>query len=95
VLPPAVANQKQLVKDLAKVERRASVLLETLRQSHPQLDTVCSFLCVADVEYISPHYKQLWYRRLPRILTPDEIIELAASSKKISALRKDQQHKAT
>jgi hypothetical protein len=88
-------RQLQLVEDLAKVERRATVLLETLRKSHPQLDTVCSFLCVADVEYISPYYKELWYRRLPRVLTPDEIIELAASSRRISALRKDQQHKAT
>ena len=33
-----------------------------------------SFLCVPDAEYVSPDYPQLWYRGLPRVLTPDEIV---------------------
>ena len=86
----AIDNRhKDLVKLLAKVERRAAALLEILRPVQSGLDTACSFLCVPDAEYISPDYPQLWYRGLPRVLTPDEIVTLAASTTKIKALRRD------
>lgn len=86
----AIDNRhKDLVELLAKVERRAAALLEILRPTQPGLDTACSFLCVPDAEYISPDYPQLWYRSLPRVMTPDEIVTLAATSTKIKALRRD------
>ena len=52
-------------------------------------------LCVPDAEYISPDYPQLWYRGLPRVLTPDEIVTLMADSTKIKSLRRDLLRRAT
>lgn len=86
----AIDNRhKDLVRLLAKVERRAAALLEILGSAQPGLDAACSFLCVPDAEYISPDYPQLWYRGLPRVLTPDEIVTLMADSTKVKALRRN------
>jgi hypothetical protein len=87
----AVNNrQKDLVENhLYKLEVRAEALLQTLKRQGLALDVAASFLCVATVEYVSPSYPQLCYRRLPRVLTPDEIVNLAANHSRMNRLRND------
>lgn len=69
-------RQKELVEQLAKkVEPRGKKLLEVLnRDQRLGLTNVLNLLCVANVEYVSPKYPELWYSEIPRVLTPDEII---------------------
>ncbi len=86
----AVDNrQKELTEHLERLERRAEALLQALKQRGLALDVASSFLCVANVEYVSPFYRRLWYRRVPRVLTPDEIVKLAANRSRMDHLRHD------
>jgi hypothetical protein len=73
------AVQKRL-KELSGVldgqlDPRGRVLLDFLRGRGAVVDTVVNLLCVADVEYLPPDPKY-FYGDIPRVLTPDEIVEL-------------------
>lgn len=76
----AVDNrQKELEKQLmTKATPRGYKLQELLSKEKPSLSIfgTLTFLCVADVEYVSPQYQNLWYGDVPRALTPAEIVEL-------------------
>jgi hypothetical protein len=85
----AVDNrQKELVTQLGKkVEPRGRALLDHLNEAGPPgLKGVVSFLCTANVEFLHLSTPQLWYGTIPRVLTPDELINLIGDSDGFSEL---------
>jgi hypothetical protein len=86
----AIRNrQAKLVEILVeKVSPRGEKLRELLLGWKPNLELLgtLSFLCVADVEYVSPDQPALWYGGTPRVLTPNELVESLHDQNRIESV---------
>ena len=77
-------RQIELTQQMGKVEIRGAKLLEEVNKARStSLSGVLNFLCVANVEYVSPRYSGLWYGETPRVLTPDELVALFQNEKQL------------
>ncbi|WP_447007244.1 hypothetical protein ACRAKI_12570 [Saccharothrix isguenensis] len=59
-----------------QLEPREHLLIEQIRSSGRHITGTLGMLCTADVEFLHPQFSELWYGRIPRVLTPVEIVRI-------------------
>jgi hypothetical protein len=71
------SRQEQLQYSLRRqADRYARVAVRELRDAGHDVSGAVSFLCTADVEFVAPRRRALWYGETPRVLTAAEIADL-------------------
>jgi hypothetical protein len=71
-----------------QLEPRERLLLEQIRSEGRHITGTLGMLCTADVEFLQPTFPELWYGRIPRVLTPAEIVHLVRSRSRWRDLKK-------
>jgi hypothetical protein len=81
-------RQKDLIKQLGKVERRGEALYLKLKEKGLNYIKYLNFLIVATPEYLDPSELSLWYGsppKRPRVITVDELCDLVSDVNEFNA----------